>query len=65
MMGQGNHHHSPNYHLARINQLPKRAIRSPGVLGNRGFIFSAPEMRLGKGACQQNHQQEWVFQAPM
>ena len=21
-------------------------------------------MRLGKGACHKNHQQEWVFQAP-
>jgi hypothetical protein len=54
----------PNYHLAWINQPPKRAIRSPGVFGDRGFIFSAPEMRLGKGACHKNHQQEWVFQAP-
>ena len=33
----------PNYHLARINQPPKRAIRSPGVFGDRGFFFSAPE----------------------
>jgi hypothetical protein len=33
----------PNYHLAWINQPPKRAIRSPGVFGDRGFIFSAPE----------------------
>jgi hypothetical protein len=32
-----------NYHLVRINQPPKRAIRSPGVFGDRGFIFSAPE----------------------
>ena len=32
----------PNYHLARINQAPKRAIRSPGVFGDRGFIFNAP-----------------------
>jgi hypothetical protein len=31
----------PNYHLARINQAPKRAIRSPGVFGDRGFIFCA------------------------
>jgi len=55
---------APNYHLARINQPPRRAIRSPGVFGDRGFIFSAPEMRLGKGACHKNHQPEWVFQAP-
>ena len=39
MMMVGDHHHSPNYHLAWINQLPKRAIRSPGVFGDRGFIF--------------------------
>ena len=38
----------PNYHLAWINQPPKRAIRSPGVFGDRGFIFS-PRGGWGQG----------------
>jgi hypothetical protein len=38
----------PNYHLAPINQPPKRAIRSPGVLGTGASFLAPPEMRLGK-----------------
>ena len=37
--------------------------RSPGVCGDRGFVFRAPEMRMGKGACQRNQRWDEVFRA--
>ena len=39
----------PNYHLAQINQPPKRAIEAPASLGDRGFILAPPDRAWGKG----------------
>ena len=34
------------------------------MCGDRGFVFRAPEMRMGKGACQRNQRWDEVFQGP-